>query len=424
MKNWAASTFRSMAGRNFRLWMVGSTVSNIGSWIQRIAQDWLVLTQLTDHSASAVGIITALQFAPQLLLLPWTGTAVDRLDQRKLLIFTQAAAAALAIALALLTVLGIVELWHVYIFGGLFGCVMAFDTPARQSFVSELVDRPTLSNAVALNSISFNGARMIGPAIAGFLIAAVGTGWAFMANGLSFLAVLISLLFLRPGEMMKSERAGRGHGGIVKGLQYVWNRRDLRVMMIMQLAIGTLGLNFGIWIAAMAVKEFATDANGFGLLTSMMAIGTVIGGVIAAHRAEPRFKYQLTGAWGFALSSLAAALAPGFWTFGIALGFFGISLMTFMNTGNALVQLTTDPMMRGRVMAIRMAVTVGGTPIGAPIVGWIADEFGARWSIGSGMLAGLIAGLVGLQYYLTRKSRMPRGAHYDLDPPQDSQVIR
>ncbi len=413
-----------MAGRNFRLWMVGSTVSNIGSWIQRIAQDWLVLTHLTDHSASAVGIITALQFAPQLLLLPWTGTAVDRLDQRKLLIFTQAAAAALAIVLAVLTVTGIVELWHVYIFGGLFGCVMAFDTPARQSFVSELVDRPTLSNAVALNSISFNGARMIGPAIAGFLIAAVGTGWAFFANGLSFMAVLVTLLFLRPGEMMKSERAGREHGGIVKGLQYVWNRRDLRVMMIMQLAIGTLGLNFGIWIAAMAVKEFATDANGFGLLTSMMAIGTVVGGVIAAHRTEPRFKYQLLGAWGFSVSCLAAALSPGFWTFGIALGFFGISLMTFMNTGNALVQLTTDPMMRGRVMAIRMAVTVGGTPIGAPIVGWIADEFGARWSIGSGMLAGLIAGMVGLQYYLTRKSRMPRGAHYDLEPSQDGQVIR
>ena len=424
MRRWAASTFRSMQGRNFRLWMIGSTVSNLGSWIQRIAQDWLVLTQLTDHSASALGIITALQFAPQVLLLPWTGTAIDKLDQRKLLIFTQAAAAVLAIVLALLTVLGLVQLWHVYIFGGLFGCVMAFDTPARQSFVSELVDRSDLSNAVALNSISFNGARMIGPAVAGFLIAAVGTGWAFMANGISFMAVLVSLLFLRPGEMMSTERAGQGHGGIIKGFEYVWHRRDLRVMLIMQFAIGTLGLNFGIWIAAMAVKVFATDANGFGLLTSMMAVGTVLGGVLAAHRSEPRFIFLLAGAWGFAISCFASALAPGFWTFAVGLGFLGIALMTFMNTGNALTQLTTDPTMRGRVLAIRMAVTVGGAPLGAPIVGWVADEFGARWSIGSGVVAGLIAGVVGLHYYLTRKSRMPREMNIDLGPSHDGQILR
>lgn len=424
MNLWALSTFRSMQGRNFRLWMIGSTVSNIGSWIQRVAQDWLVLTQLTDHSASALGIITALQFAPQLLLLPWTGTAIDKFDQRKLLICTQAAAGVLGIGLAFLTIFDLVELWHVYIFGGLFGCVMAFDTPARQSFVSELVDRPDLSNAVALNSISFNGARMVGPAIAGFLIAAVGTGWAFMANGVSFVAVLVSLFFLRPSEMMKSERAGRGDSGIVKGIQYVWGRRDLRVMSIMQLVIGTLGLNFTIWIAAMAVKEFATNANGFGMLTSAMAIGTVLGGVLAAHRSEPRFSFLLSGAWGFALSCLAAALAPNFWTFAAALGFFGISLMTFMNTGNALAQLTTEPTMRGRVLAIRMALTVGGAPLGAPFVGWIADEFGARWSIGSGVAAGLIAGLVGLHYYLTRTSRMPREPNVELGRSRDTDILR
>lgn len=393
-------TFRSLSVRNYRVWIVGTLVSNVGGWMQRVAQDWLVLTELTDNSASAVGIVTALQFLPPLVLLPWTGMVADRFDQRKILTVMQIVMAALAIGLGVLTITGLVELWHVYIFSLLLGCAAAFDAPVRQAFVSDLVDKGHLANAVALNATSFNSARMVGPALAGFAIAAFGTGWAFVVNGASFLALLVAIALLRPDEMYPSERASRASSGLATAVRYVWGRPDLRTMMIMLFVFGTFGMNFAIWIATMAVSEFGADAHGFGLLGSVMAIGTVTGALLAASRAQTHFGHLVAAAAVFTLGCLFAALAPGFWWFATALALIGVANVTFLNGSNAITQLTVDPAIRGRVLALRMAVVLGGTPAGSPIVGWVADQFGPRWSMGVGVAAGFVTTVIGFSYWL------------------------
>ena len=364
-------TFRSLRSPNYRIWAAGALVSNVGTWMQRTAQDWLVLTQLTPHNAAAVGIVMALQFGPQLLLLPWTGFAADHYDQRKLLIFTQAVMGLLALTLGVFTITGFVQLWHVYVFAFLSGCASAFDAPVRQIFVAELVGEKDLSNAIALNSTSFNMARMIGPAVAGVTIASVGTGWAFLLNGSSFFAVLASLFFLRVSSQHTKVRALRTKGSLTEGMRYVWARPDLKAILLMLFLIGTFGMNFPIFISTMAVTVFHADARGYGLLTSTLAIGTIAGALIAAGSERPRFKSLLTGAAVFGFGCVLAALAPNYWTFAIALVVIGVGAMTFSNTTNSLMQLTTEPAMRGRVIALRVAVALGGTPIGAPIVGWV-----------------------------------------------------
>ena len=389
-------TFRSLRSFNYRVWAAGALVSNIGTWMQRAAQDWLVLTQLTDHSASAVGIVMALQFGPQLLLMPWSGFAADHFNQRKLLIATQATMGALALILGLLTVTGLVQLWHVYLFAFLFGCTAALDAPVRQTFVAELVGDRDLSNAIGLNSASFNAARMIGPAVAGFVIASAGTGWAFLFNGASFMAVLTSLFLLRTSELRPNARARRTKGSILRAFHYVWSRPDLRATLIMLFLIGTFGLNFPIFISTMAVGVFHTDARGFGLLSSMMAIGTMSGALFAASREQPRFISLLSGAAIFGLGCTLAALAPDYWLFAAALVVIGLAALTIMNTSNSLMQLSTEPAMRGRVMALRLGVALGGTPVGAPIVGWVADHFGPRWALAVGAAAGFAAAIVAI----------------------------
>jgi MFS family permease len=297
----ATGIFRSLRGFNYRVWTAGALVSNIGTWMQRTAQDWLVLTQLTHQNASAVGTVMALQFGPQLLMLPWTGFAADHYNQRKLLIVTQAAMGALSLVLGLLTVAGVVQLWQVYVLAFLFGCASAFDAPVRQTFVAELVGDADLPNAVALNSTSFNAARIIGPAVAGLTIAAIGTGWAFVFNGLSFVAVLVSLSVLRTSELHARARAHRVRGGLMEGFRYVWSRPDLKAILAMLFLIGTFGLNFPIFVSTMAVRAFHADARGYGLLSSIMAIGTTSGALLAAGRDKPRFASLLTGAAIFGL---------------------------------------------------------------------------------------------------------------------------
>jgi len=397
-------TFRSLASYNYRIWAAGALVSNIGTWMQRAAQDWLVLTELTDRSASAVGIVMALQFGPQLLLMPWSGFAADYFNQRKLLMTTQATMGALSIVLGILTVTGQVALWHVYVFAFLFGCSAALDAPVRQTFVAELVPVTDLSNAIGLNSTSFNAARMIGPAVAGLVIASFGTGWAFLLNGASFIAVLTSLSLLRTSELRPNARATRTKGSILQGFHYVWSRPDLRATLIMLFLIGTFGLNFTIFISTMAVSVFHTDARGFGLLSSMMAVGTMSGALLAASRERPSFNALLAGAVAFGIGCTLAALAPGYWFFGGALVVTGIAALTILNTSNALMQLSAEPEMRGRVVALRLGVALGGTPIGAPIVGWVADQFGPRWALGVGAAAGFAAAAVALRA-LSRSKR-------------------
>nr|WP_249780177.1 MFS transporter [Bradyrhizobium sp. dw_411] len=387
-----------MRGFNYRVWAGGALVSNVGTWMQRIAQGWLVLTQLTDNNATAMGVLMALQFGPHLLMLPLTGFAADHFNRRRLLIGTQAAMGILAFGLGILTITGLVQLWHVYMFAFALGCVTAFDSPARHTFVAELVGEADLSNAVALNSTSFNAARMIGPAIAGTLIASVGSGWVFLINAASFVAVLCSLALLRVNELHVQDRAIRTRGSLVEGFRYVWKRPDLKAIVLMLFLIGTFGLNFQIFISTMSVKVFHAGASQYGLLTSVMAVGTIVGALLAAGREKPHFTLLMVGCAIFGLGCTLAALAPNAWLFGMALVMIGVSALTFSNSTNSLMQLSTEPAMRGRVMAIRLAIALGCTPIGAPIVGWIADRFGPRWSLGVGAAAGFAAAIVGLHY--------------------------
>ena len=388
------SALRPLQSFNYRVWIGGAFVSDVGTWVQRTAQDWLVFTQLTHHDASAVGLVMALQFGPQFLLLPWTGVAADHFNQRRMLIVTQATMGALAVALGVLTVTGVVRLWHVYVFAFLFGSAAAFDAPVRQTFVAELVGDEDLHSAVALNSTSFNAARMVGPAVSGVAIGAIGSGWAFLINGASFVAVLVSLVSLRVTELHPTARASRSGGGFTAGLGYVWKRPDLKAILVMLFLVGTFGLNFPIFISTMAVGVFHTDARGYGLLSSIMAIGTMAGALLGARRGKPGPRLLLIGAAFFGFGCTLAAMAPGYWFFAGALVVTGVATLTLTNATNSLMQLSTEAAMRGRVMALRVGVALGGTPVGAPIVGWVADHCGPRWALGIGAASGFAAAIV------------------------------
>jgi MFS family permease len=400
-----AGLFRSLRTYNYRLWAAGALVSNIGTGMQRTAQDWLVLTQLTRHSASAVGLVMALQFGPQLLLLPWTGAAADRFDKRRLLMATQATLGVLGLGLGALTVLGAVALWHVYVFAFLSGCAAAFDAPVRQTFVAELVGDEDLPNAVALNASLYTSAQTVGPAAAGLTIAAIGTGWAFVIDGLSFGAVLVSLCLLRVGDLHRSARVRPAKGSFIQALRYVRARPDLKTILLMLFLIGTFGMNFPIFTSTMAVRVFHVDARGFGLLSSVLAIGAMSGSLLAAGRHRIGFGTLLGGAGVFGLGCVLAALAPGYWLFAAALAVTGAAVLTFANATNGLMQLTTEPSMRGRIMALRIGIALGCTPIGAPIVGWVADTFGPRWALGVGAASGFAAAGAAA-VFLARSSRL------------------
>jgi len=390
--------FRSLSGFNYRLWFAGALVSNIGTWMQRTAQDWIVLTELTDNDAVAVGITMSLQLGPQLLLVPWSGLIADRFDRRKLLIATQSAMAILGLGLGLIVVLGVAELWHVYAFALALGVASAIDAPARQAFVSELVTEANLPNAVSLNSASFNGARLFGPAVAGLLTVAVGAGWVFLINGFTFAAVLLSLIFLRQGELRRAPRAPRGPGQLRAGISYVRHRPDILVILVIVFVIGTFGMNFAIFAATMASEVFHHGAGEFGLLSSMIAIGSTAGALLAARRERPRMRVLFVACAAFGGTTALAAVMPTYWTFAAALVLVGFTAITLMTTANSLVQTTTAPVMRGRVMALYMAVFMGGTPLGAPIVGLVANVFGPRWALGVGALSGIVAAAVGVTW--------------------------
>jgi MFS family permease len=390
--------FRSLRNYNYRVWAAGALVSNVGTWMQRTAQDWLVLAELTHKSATALGIVMALQFGPLALMLPLSGFAADHFDRRKLLIATQAIMGLLALGLGILTLSGWVRLWHVYLFAFLLGCASAFDSTARQTFVAELVGEEDLSNAVGLNSTSFNAARMIGPAVAGVLIASVGSGWVFLINSASFVAVLCSLYFLRVGELHRSVKAGRRGGGLMNGFRYVWRRPDIKAILLMLFLIGTFGINFPIFISTMSVGVFHAGASQYGLLTSMMAIGSVAGALLSARREKPGMRVIAAAAGIFGVGFCIAAAMPSYGLFGCALVIIGLSAQTFTTTANSTLQLSTEPEMRGRVIALFLAIAVGATPIGAPFVGWVADTFGPRWALGVGAASGFGAVIVAVRY--------------------------
>jgi MFS family permease len=415
MSGWGKGTFRSLNHYNYRVWAGGALVSNIGTWMQRTAQDWLVLTH---RNATAVGVVMALQFGPQVLLLPLTGYAADHYDRRKLLFATQAAMGVLALGLGLLVVAGTVTLWQVDVFAFLLGCVSAFDAPARQTFVSDLVEEQDLPNAVALNSTSFQAARMIGPAIAGVLIAMAGSGWVFLLNAASFAAVLGSLVMLRVGELHRGHRSkssGRPGIGLMEGFRYVWGRPDLKVLFLMIFLIGTFGLNFPVFVSTMTVTVFHAGAWQYGVLSSAMAVGSIAGALLAAKREKPNMALLVAGAAAFGVGWCVAAVMPNVWLFGLVLAVIGVSAQTFTTSTNSLVQLSTKPEMRGRVMAILLAIALGGTPLGAPVVGWVADRLGPAWALAIGGVSGLAAAAVGLSFLMKRRLTQSRSSSLELE---------
>ena len=404
------SAFRSFAFVNYRLWFAGSTVSNVGTWMQRTAQDWIVLTMLTNDDATALGVTMALQFAPQLLLAPLTGYVVDLVDRRTLLMITQIGQGVLALALGILTVTGLVQLWIVFAFALLLGIVTSFDAPARQTFVSELVTPPYLSNAVGLNATSFNTARLIGPAVAGLLTAAIGAGWVFMLNAATFAATLVALALLRRSELTVRVRPPTGTGGIRDGFRYVARRPDLRLVLLTAFLMGTLGLNFPLFTSTMAKIAFGEGAGEFGLLTSVLAIGSVVGALMAARRERPRLRNIALAGAGFGVALLVASVMPTYWAFAVVLPFVGMCSITALNNSNAYTQMSTPPHLRGRVMSLYMAVLMGGTPLGAPIMGWIVDAFGPRWALVLGAAGGLAPAAVAVVWWLALR-RAARGEH-------------
>jgi len=321
-------TFRSLRNRNYRIYYAGGVVSNVGTWMQRIAQDWLVI-QLADNDGVALGITTGLQFLPMLLLGPWGGMLADRYSKRKLLILTQAFMGLVAIVLGVLDLTGVVEVWHVFVLAALLGLGTALDNPTRQSFVVEMVGPDDLPNAVGLNSASFNLGRVIGPALAGLLIEVFGTGPVFIINGVSFLAVIVALMCLHTDELDPAPRAGRGSGQVLEGIRYVRGRPDLVMVLALVFFVGTFGMNFQITTALMATEVFGKGAGEFGLLGSIMAVGSLTGALLAASRGRPRLRLLLGAAFAFGVVEVMAGLMPTYATFAVALIPVGVTSLTF-----------------------------------------------------------------------------------------------
>ena len=394
-----SAMFRSFANINYRIWFAGALVSNVGGWMQATAQDWVVLTELTDNDATAMGVTMALQFGPPLVLVSLTGWVADRFDRRKILLTTQTALLALAIAVGSLLLAGVMTLPMMLTFALGFGIVNAFDAPARQAFVSDMVSATETSNAVALNSASFNLARMIGPAVGGLLIVAIGSGWVFIVNAATFLAMIVALLLMRT-HLLAPRPKNRNRGGLAEGFRYVWARSDLKVVFVTVFLIGAFGMNFPIFASTMAL-EFGAGADGYGVLSSVLAIGSLIGALLAARRDRARVRVVILAAGGFGIAAFVSAAMPTYLSYAVTLTFTGFMIVTLLTTANGYVQITTDPALRGRVLALYMAVIMGSTPVGAPIAGWVADAFGPRAAIMLGGTAGFIACAIGVTWVLT-----------------------
>ncbi|MFK0257278.1 MFS transporter [Streptomyces sp. NPDC090445] len=393
------SMFGSLKIRNYRLFATGQAVSNTGTWMQRIAQDWLVLS-LTG-SASAVGITIALQFLPMLVLGLYGGVLADRLPKRPLLIATQSLMGLTGVALAALTLAGHVQVWHVYVAALLLGLITVVDNPARQTFVSEMVGPAQLANAVSLNSANFQSARLVGPALAGVLITAVGSGWAFLLNGLSFAAPVAGLLLMRTAELHPVRPQPRAKGQLREGLRYVAGRPELVWPIVLVGFIGTFGFNFPIWLSAFVGDVFHGGAGTYGFLNTLLAAGSLAGALLAARRGASRLRLLVAAAVLFSVLEVVAAFTPGFWLFAALLVPIGMFGLTVNVTSNASVQTATDPEMRGRVMALYMMVFTGGTPIGAPLVGWVTDTYGPRIGMAAGGAVSLAAA-AGIAVVLSR----------------------
>lgn len=410
-ENARGSVFAALRVRNYRLFASGQVVSLVGTWMQRVAQDWLVL-ELSGGSPVALGVAAALQFGPTLLLSLWGGSIADRYDKRRLLMGLQVAMGACALVLGLLDVTGLVTIAQVYVLCVLLGCFSALDGPVRQSFAGEMVGSGALANAVALNSMTFNTARVLGPAVGGLLIAGVGTGWVFLVNAVTFVAVLIGLQRMRPAEMFAYARAPREPGAIRAGLREVRRHPDVVLLLVLVFFVSTLGINFFVTLAIVARNVFGRGAESYGLLTSALAVGCLLGAFAAARRVgRPRLRTVVVAAVVFGVCEVAAGLMPSYPLVALLLVPTGAAQLLFTSAANAAVQLGVDEQVRGRVMGLWMVVLLGGTPLGGPALGWLAEELGGRAPLVLGGAASVVAALVvaGVWLVLQRRRRQSSG---------------
>lgn len=386
-------TFAALRQHNYRLYFFSQIVSMSGSWMQNIAQSWLVL-ELTG-SGTALGTVVALQMLPVLLVGPICGVFADRFDKQRLIITTQAAKGVLSLALGILVVTGSVELWMVYVFAVSFGSVTALDNPARHTFVMELVGPETIANAVVLNSVVVNSARVIGPAIGGVIIATLGTGVCFLLDGFSFLAVIISMAMIRRAELHRSDRAPRGRGQLREGLRYAWGNPDLRTTLIMLVIIGTLAYEFRVTMPLLAEVTFDSGSTGLAYITALMGAGAVVGGLVTASFGNPTPKRFASVAAAFGTVLLAISVMPTLVLACVLMPVLGAASVAVISLSNATLQLGSASAMRGRVMALFSVALLGSTPIGGPAVGYLAEQTNPRVAIAVGGLAAVAAAAYG-----------------------------
>jgi MFS family permease len=410
--------FRSLRTRNYRLFAIGQVVSNSGTWMQRVAQDWLVL-QLTHGSGTALGIATGLQFLPTLAS-PWGGAIADRYPKRRILMLTQTAMGLLALILGVLAATGAVRIWQVFALAFGLGLATLVDNPTRQAFVTEMVGHTHMPNAIALNSAIFNLARIAGPAAAGLVIGAVGTPAAFFVNAASYGAVLTGLKLMRPGELHPANPVPRTRGQLREGLRYVLARPALLWPMVLIFFVATFGMNFQVTNALMSRQVFHTGATAFGVASAVFAAGALAGALLAARRRQPGLRLLVIAAFSFGVLEVVSALMPSFWLFLALLVPTGLALLTLSTAANSVVQLGSAPDMRGRVMGLYMLVFLGGAPLGSPLVGWVAELFGPRMSlVAGGVISAVAAAIIGL--VLARRRGITAGEY--LRPRELARVL-
>jgi MFS family permease len=404
---WRATrlTFRSMSVRNYRLYFAGQLISTTGTWMQSIAQAWLVL-QITG-SGVALGVTVALQFTPVLLVGAWGGLVADRVDKRRLLVGTQAAAGVLALVLGAVTALGVVQLWMIFVLALGLGAVNAVDNPARRAFVVEMVGTEHVSNAVSLSSAMFMAARVIGPAIAGLVIAGLGVSWCFFANGVSYSAAVLAFMAMREKEFFAVEPVPKRKGQLREGLRYAWSTPALRLVLVLTAVIGTLAFNFQVVLPLLAKETFSGGAETLGVLYAFMSIGSVIGGLVSAHEAQATRRFVLGAALAFGGALVVAAFAPTLSLELLVLVPVGAAGIAFTAMSNGVLQTECAPEMRGRVAALFTVAFLGSTPIGGPIIGWVSQQLGPRaglWVGGVATLAVTVTAIAGIR----RHREVPR----------------
>ena len=407
-----SATFASMRYVNYRYWFVASLIASTGAWLQRVAQDWYVLTVLTDHDSGQVGIVTALQFLPIILFSASAGVLADRIPGRRLLQCTQAGVGLVSLVMGVVVLTGTGELWHQYILAFVSGTISAVDTPARQAFVGELVPPDKMANAVALNATAFHAARLIGPASAGLFIDWWGVGPVFLIDAGMFAAPIIALFLMRADRLYPRTLIPRARGQLREGIAYVRGRTDICIILVTIFVVSALGMNFQLTSALMATTVFGKSAGSFGVLSTFMALGSILGSTAVARR-TPRLRAILMGAAFYGTAEILLGLSPSYWWFAVLAVPTGYGMLTMNTSANALMQTRTDPDKRGRIMALYSLVYLGATPIGSPIIGRIGALFGARWAILVGGIASLsIAVACGVWAMIHWKARVVRRSSF------------